>query len=84
MAKQEKIDKKLLETEIDNLQIILKRVSNTELLAKIIRDIYGPGWTTPAEFFLFQRLIRISISQATQLEETLNSVELSNKAIIAG
>jgi hypothetical protein len=83
MAK-EKMDKKVLENDILKLQKGIEGLINLELFPKIIIDIHGPGWTTPAEYLLFHSLVKFSISQVNQLKDTLASVEMGNKAITAG
>ena len=46
-----------LEKQIKALNRRLKLVAEDDELRELLRDIHGPGWTTPAEFKLVSSIV---------------------------
>lgn len=71
-----------LEKQLKNLDKLFAQIIELNPVPKIIIDIHGPGWTTPAEFALFKSLLANTIALTKQLHENQRFLSAGSSAIL--
>lgn len=71
-----------LEKQLKNLDKLLFQTIELNPVPKIIIDIHGPGWTTPAEFKLFKSLVENTIALTKLLHENQRALAAGSRAIL--
>ncbi|QBJ96950.1 hypothetical protein ERC79_14060 [Rhodococcus sp. ABRD24] len=72
-----------LESKVESMGRELHRLADTErLIEKIKTDIRGPGYTTPAEFFLVRELVEAITAAASGLAHMENTLLESSGLIV--
>jgi hypothetical protein len=63
---------------------IKKNVIPDKTLEEILKNIHGPGWTTPAEYAMFLNALKIANTHVEILRNTIDYIVDANRLISHG